>query len=92
VPSSGRQLPGTNSISSTAVVLFAECVDLDNVGVVQTGDGLRLGEEPTGLLRPGVVACQDHLQGDEAVEPNLTGLVNDAHAAAAQLAKELIAE
>ena len=38
-----------------------------------------------------MVAGQDHLQGDEAVEPDLAGLVDDAHAAAAQLAEDLVA-
>ena len=39
----------------------------------------------------GVAAGQDHLEGDDAVEPELAGLVDDAHAAAAQLAQDLVA-
>ena len=39
----------------------------------------------------GVGAGQDHLEGDEAVRADLPGLVDDAHAAAAQLAQDLIA-
>ena len=74
-----------------AAVVVAEGVDLDDVRVVQPGDGLGLGQEADGRLGPGVVAGQDHLQGDEAVEPDLAGLVDDAHAAAAQLAEDLVA-
>ncbi len=40
-----------------------------------------------GAAAPG----QDHFQGAGAVEPGLAGLVNDAHAAAAQLARDLVA-
>ena len=39
----------------------------------------------------GVAAGQDHLEGDEAVEADLPGLVDDAHAAAAELAEDLVA-
>ena len=39
----------------------------------------------------GVGAGQDHLQGDGAVEPDLAGPVDHAHAAAAQLAQDLVA-
>ena len=43
------------------------------------------------LVAAGVAAAQDHLEGDEAVEAELAGLVDDAHAAAAQLAQHLVA-
>ena len=70
---------------------LADFVDLDDVGVVEAGDDLRFGEE-TGVFRRSVAAIvQDHLEGDDAVELELAGLVDDAHAAAAQLAKDLIA-
>ena len=35
-------------------------------------------------------AGQDHLQGDEPVQPRLPGLVDDAHAAAAELLQDLV--
>ena len=65
--------------------------DLDDVGVLEPGDRLGLGEEAGGGLGRGVGAGQDHLQGAGAVEPDLAGLVDDAHAAAAQLAQDLVA-
>ena len=34
---------------------------------------------------------QDHLQGHQAIQAHLAGLVDDAHAAAAQLAQDLVA-
>ena len=66
-------------------------IDLDDVRVLQPGDRLGLGQEADGGLGPGVVAGQDHLEGDDAVEPELPGLVDDAHAAAAQLPEDLVA-
>ena len=94
VPSSrsARLPPSTNSSAKYGrPVVLADLVDLDDVGVLQAGDGLGLGPEAAGGLGPGVLAGQDHLEGDEAVEPDLPGLVDDAHAAAAQLAEDLVA-
>ena len=71
--------------------MLADVEDLDDVGVLELGDGLGLGQEAGGGLGAGVRAGQDHLQGDDAVEPDLAGLVDDAHAAAAQLAHDLVA-
>ena len=42
---------------------LADLVDLHDVGVLQAGDGLRLGQEAGGGLGVGVGAGQDHLQG-----------------------------
>ena len=72
-------------------VVLADLVDLHDVRVLQAGDGLGLGPEAGQLLGAGVVAGQDHLQGDDAVERELPGLVDDAHAAAAQLAQDFVA-
>ncbi len=71
--------------------MLVDVEDLDDVGVLELGDGLGLGEEADGGLAPAWVPGQDHLQGDGAVEPDLSGLVDDAHAAAAQLALDLVA-
>ena len=38
----------------------------------------------------GQPAGQDHLQGDDAVEPALPGPVDDAHAAAADLLEQFV--
>ena len=71
--------------------MLADLVDLHDVRVLQLGHRLRLGAEAGQLLRAGVVARQDHLQGDDPVQLHLPGLVDHAHAAAAQLAEDLVA-
>ena len=38
----------------------------------------------------GMAAGQDHLEGDEPIEPALPSLVDDAHAAPAQLAEDFV--
>ena len=73
------------------VVVVAEAVDLDDVGMAQLRDRLGLGEEANGRLVTGVFTRQDHLERDDAVELDLAGLVDDSHAAAAQHAFDLVA-
>jgi hypothetical protein len=41
--------------------MLVDVEDLDDVGVLEPGDGLGLGEEAVGGLLPGVRAGQDHL-------------------------------
>ena len=48
----------------TAVGL-AGVVNLDDIGVLQVGDGLRLNFEPGDGVGAGVPAAQDHFQGDK---------------------------
>ena len=66
---------------------LADGVDLDDVRVLELGDRLGLAEEAGDGLGRGVRAGQDHLERARAIEPDLPGLVDDAHAAAAQLAR-----
>jgi len=68
---------------------LAEVVDGDNVGVVEGGEGAGFASEAFGEL--GVVDAfgGEELEGDEAVEGFLPGLVNDAHAAAAEEFEDL---
>ena len=72
--------------------VLADLVDLDDARVLELGDRLGLGPEPRELIGRGVGPGQDHLEGDVAVEAELAGLINDAHAAAAQLLDEPIAD
>src|SRR5438105_4885025 len=46
--------------------------------------------EPGPLLGAGVLGGEDHLEGDDAFEAQVPGLVDNAHAAAAQLARNLV--
>ena len=71
--------------------VLADFVDLHDVRVLQARDGFGFGAESSPLVRRGVLAGQDHLQGDDAVERDLPGLVDDAHAAAAELAEDFVA-
>jgi hypothetical protein len=59
--------------------------------VVQFGQLHRLGAEPFALVGPGELAGQHHFQRDLAAERLLAGAVDDAHAAAAEFAEQLVA-
>ena len=64
---------------------FADLVDRADVGMVQSGSGLRFALKALeGLRVVGYIVGQE-LQGDEAAELGVLGLVDDAHAAAAEL-------
>jgi hypothetical protein len=69
----------------------AEVEHLDDAGVVDRCNRLRLGQEAHPLLGVRVLACKDHFQGDDAVEALLPGLVDDAPAAPAQFLQDLVA-
>ena len=69
---------------------LAEGVDLDHVRMLQLGDGLGFILKPLSRRGVGVRAGQDHLQRADAVEPDLPGLVNDAHPATAEFAQNFI--
>src|SRR2546421_229156 len=56
---------------------LAHLVDLHDVRVAQVGDGSRLGPEAGQLGTAGVAAGQDALEGDDTVEADLPGLVDD---------------
>ena len=71
--------------------VLADLVDLDDARVLELGDRPGLGPEPRELIGRGVGSGEDHLEGDIAVEAELAGLVNDAHATASQLLDKLIA-
>ena len=68
---------------------LADVVDLDDVGVLEAGDGLGLLVEPRQGDGAGVGAGQDHLERDQTIQVDLAGLVNDPHAAPAQLLEDL---
>jgi hypothetical protein len=68
---------------------LAYFMNLNDVGVVQLGDGIRLNTEAGEMFDPGVIAVQDHLQGDDPIRTCLPGLVQDTHATASQFAQDL---
>ena len=71
-------------------VVLADFVNRDDAGVVEQRDGLGLVLEPAQVGVVGQHAGLDHLEGDGSVEADLPGLVDDAHAAAAQLFLNLV--
>src|SRR5262249_53118987 len=71
-------------------VVLADLVNGHDVRMIEVGDGSRFGAEALHFRRGRQLAGEDHLQGDDAVEGNLPGPVDDAHAAAADLAQQLV--
>ena len=67
----------------------ADLVDGDDVRVLEPGGGLGLGAEPGAVGVGRQVRLADHLQRDDPVEALLPGLVDDAHAAAAEFLEQL---
>ena len=59
-------------------------------GMVEVGGRLGLGVEALHVGVGGQLAGQDHLEGDDAIEADLPGLVDDAHAAAGDLLQQLV--
>ena len=57
----------------------------------QPGDGLGLDLEADLLFQRGVLLAPDHLERNDTPGLDLQGLVDDAHAAAPQLAEDLVA-
>ena len=69
----------------------ARVVHLHDVRVPQAGEGRGLPAEAPEFLRTGERAGEQHLDRDRAVERALPGLVDDAHAAAAEHRLHLVA-
>src|SRR5262249_19090348 len=67
-----------------------DVIDLNDVRVLQTGEDFRLNLEAGDHVRAGVGAGADHLEGDDPVEAFLTGLVDNAHTAAAGLREDFV--
>ena len=86
-----QTLPG-DQLHAEIVLIFipADLEDRHDVGVVEPGDRLGLVLKPAVIIVAGKLGRLDHLQGDRAVEADLTGLVNDPHAALAQHALQLV--
>ena len=72
-------------------VHFADVVDLHDVRVPELGDRLGLDPEAGQMLRRRLAPANDHLERDQAVQPRLSGLVDDAHPAAAERSQDLVA-
>ena len=71
-------------------VLVAHVVDLDDIGMPQTGPHSCFPQEAFSRLPTGMRTGQQHLEGDRAVEAHVPGPVDDAHAAAAHHLQDFI--
>src|SRR5438270_13861886 len=72
-----------------SAVRFADFMDLNNVGMLEACDRLRLIAKASQLLRSGVGAREDHLEGDQTVQTCLPRFINDTHAPAAEFSQNL---
>ncbi len=70
-------------------VLFPRLVNGDDIGVVQPPGSARLAAESFDPARVDHRVKHQHLQGDATAQRNLLGLVDNSHAAAANLAQNL---
>ena len=70
--------------------VLAGLVNLHDVGMKQLGDGFRLGAKPRQAHLTDMRSGQDHLQRDQALQPAVPRLVDDAHAAAAELFQDVV--
>jgi hypothetical protein len=73
-----------------AAVVLAHLVDGDDVRVVERGRRLRLVAEAMDGGLVGEPGAQDHLERHGAAEARVARLVDDAHAAAAELLEDLV--
>ncbi len=62
----------------------------NNTGVLELSCGRGLGLEAQAVVGVGQLAAEDHLQGDDAAQAHMPRLVNNAHAAAADLLQEFV--
>ena len=74
-----------------AAFVFADFVNLNDIGMLEAGDGLGFGAESGTLLGAGVDAGPEHLQGDRSLQAQVPGLVDDADSAAAALLQDFVA-
>ncbi len=72
-------------------VVLADLVDLHDAGMPQPRQRLRLGAEAGPLPVPGRLAGANHLQGHQPLQRCLASLVDDTHAAPADLFHHLVA-
>ena len=68
-----------------AAIFLADVVNGADVGVIESGSGLRLALKTAQGLRIAGNFVGQKLEGNETMQAGIFGLVNDAHAAAAQL-------
>src|SRR5262245_41573495 len=69
---------------------LAHLVDLNDVLMLELGDGLRFRPESIEVLRTRMSAREDHLERNESIERDLSGAIDHAHSATSQFVEQLI--
>ncbi len=72
-------------------VYFADIINLQDVRMPYPGDRLGLDAESGQKIRIRVAPADDHLEGNQAIQANLAGLVDDPHPSLAERLEELVA-
>src|SRR6267378_7849378 len=85
----GRAVEKLHSDETLAVVL-ADFINGANVGVVQSGSGASFAAETLESMRVTDQIVGEEFESDKAAEVGVFGLVDDAHAAAAQLFNDAV--
>ena len=70
--------------------VFANFVNRHDVGMLQSGRRLGFGAEALHVCGAGQLAGKDHFDGNGAVEADLPGFINHAHAAAGDLLQQFV--
>ena len=70
--------------------VLADLEDRHDAGMIELRGRLGLGAEALHIGVVGELTCEDHLQGDGAIERFLPRLVDDAHAAAADFFEQVV--
>ena len=74
-----------------ALFRLADVVDVDDVRVIDAVGGARLAEHPRAEVRLAAEVRADQLERDDAVDEDVTGAIDDAHAAFAGARLEPVA-
>src|SRR6266550_9615838 len=68
--------------------MLADLIKGDDVRMIEPGDGFGFGAEALDFVLAAELIPANHLQGHDAIELALAGLVDDAHSADAELFQE----
>ena len=71
-------------------LVYPDFVDGHDVRMLQARRCGGFGAEPLHKLRPGERPNQQHLQGDDAVQADLAGLIDNAHPAPTNLLQQCV--
>jgi len=64
---------------------FAHFINGNDVRVIEVSDRFCLGSEPCQRIRPGILAANHHLEGNEPIKLDVPGAKNQPHASSTQL-------